>query len=58
MTTELCDEFSIVDLVFVLDSSGSLGIENWNKIKRLASSVVEVLPISESTIRFVPLLFH
>lgn len=39
------------DLMFVLDSSSSLGEENWNVIKRFAAATVDGLNIVNSDIR-------
>ena len=38
--------------MFVLDSSASLGIDNWNAVKSYAASIVDQLPIEENGIRF------
>jgi hypothetical protein len=41
-----------VDLVFVLDSSASLGNANWVLVKTLAANIVEQFNIGESSTRY------
>ena len=43
-----CNPFRPVDVVFILDSSGSLGLDNWNLILEFCASIVSVLPIGPS----------
>jgi hypothetical protein len=43
----------VFDLVFVLDSSGSLGETNWQIVKQFASDLVEFLPVGENDVRSV-----
>jgi hypothetical protein len=42
-----------VDLIFVLDSSGSLGADNWQIVKQFAADIVSLLTIGTSETRFV-----
>jgi collagen type VI alpha len=52
VTTTLCSSFDPLDLIFVLDSSGSLGEANWLIVQEFAASVVKVLPIGADSIRY------
>ncbi len=45
-----------VDLIFVLDSSGSLGEANWLLVKSLAASIVDQFVISATDTRYVATL--
>ena len=49
-STLYCPPF---DLIFVLDSSGSLGTDNWNLVKQFAANVVDTLTIGENNTRLV-----
>ena len=42
-----------VDLVFVLDSSASLGATNWLLVKTLAANIVEQFNIGSADTRYV-----
>jgi hypothetical protein len=42
-----------VDLVFVLDSSASLGATNWLLVKTLAANIVEQFTIGSADTRYV-----
>jgi hypothetical protein len=43
------------DLVLVLDSSASLGLDNWNNVKQFAAAVVAGLAIGPDATRYVPM---
>jgi hypothetical protein len=53
VTDRICASFDAIDVVFVLDSSSSWGLSNWNVVKAFTSRVTALLPTSESGIRFV-----
>jgi hypothetical protein len=40
-----------VDVVFVLDSSGSLTLAGWQSVLGFASSVVDMLPVGQDSVR-------
>jgi hypothetical protein len=48
----VCPDFGVTDLVFVLDSSGSLGVDNWSSMKDFVSAIVGKVPVSEFQTRF------
>ncbi len=53
LTTALCTSSSRpVDLVFVLDSSSTLGEANWRLALAFASSIVDLLTIGERDTRY------
>ena len=57
----LCSNFTAIDFVLVLDSSGSIGLDNWDAILHFASSFVELVPVGTTSSQFVcshrPLVF-
>jgi hypothetical protein len=42
-----------LDLVLLVDSSGSVGSDNWRNLKNFAASIVDKLNIGEDATRFV-----
>ena len=52
-TVSPCARITPLDIVFILDSSGSLGDANWLLVKQFAVSVVEKLSVSASDTQFV-----
>jgi Flp pilus assembly protein TadG len=52
-TTSLCANYAPIDFIFVLDSSGSLGADNWLLEKQFAAQIVGFLPVGEMQSRFV-----
>lgn len=42
---------AVVDIAFVVDSSGSIGRTNWERIKRFLKSLVSKLDVSKSATR-------
>jgi hypothetical protein len=47
-----CTGVKYADLVFVLDSSSSLGADNWDLVKQFAANVVSQLTISSTANRY------
>jgi hypothetical protein len=48
-----CVSSAVLDLVFVLDSSGSLGPDGWQQVTQFAASIVGQLPVAMDQTRFV-----
>ena len=41
----------MADIIFVLDSSGSIGLDNWKKVLKFVQTIVQELPIGEHRTR-------
>ena len=50
---DICESSQTLDVVFVLDSSSSLGLTHWNAVKNFTAGIVQLLPLSTSSIQFV-----
>ena len=59
MTTPLCTDFEPIDFIFVLDSSSSLGLDNWDLVLRFAADFVAEIPsIGQNQSRLADAPYH
>ena len=48
---------SVLDIAFVIDSSGSIGRRNWARMKRFVKSIVSKLDVSSSATRIAAIAY-
>ena len=48
---------SVVDIAFIIDSSGSIGRRNWEKMKRFVKSLISKLDVSNSGTRIAVIAY-
>ena len=48
---------TVLDIAFVVDSSGSIGRKNWERMKRFVKSIVSKLDVSISTTRVAAIAY-
>ena len=48
---------SAVDIAFIIDSSGSIGRRNWERVKRFVKALVSKLDVSNSTTRVAAIAY-
>jgi len=48
---------SDVDIAFIIDSSGSIGRRNWERVKRFVKALVSKLDVSNSTTRIAAIAY-
>ena len=53
----ICNNFEPIDFIFVLDSSASLGLDNWDLTLQFAVDFVNAIPVSATTSRIALVTF-